>query len=244
MAFVHWTVMGDVEPLLGGAGVVGGLLLGAAAMVTDVGGLRVAIFLTMTLTVIGYPFVQRRVQDNQRRRVVYERMEAAYANLLRSPDHAGAAFTVAQLLVVEGHPERGVAVAEAALRGKPHHGFAEEFRLLNVWRRFLPPDAPEPSPTLCPACRRPHDASVLICTACRSPLYLSWVEEGTPAESLQRRLSTAWLVAVVVALGCPAAVSLLPPLAAMGVILALLIGGAVLLWRAFRGGWHAVGRAT
>jgi hypothetical protein len=87
--------------------------------------------------------------------------------------------------------------------------------------------------TPCIECGHRNPPTAILCERCNHPYLVDIVRGRWVGRGFAKKVIGAWVATMVALAGIPAA-SVLPPVAAIIVISAIMIGAVALLWLAFR----------
>lgn len=238
--FISWSIMGDIEPIVGvlGTGAAFALLYALHAAPTPL----FAVLGTVVLygTVIAIPISRRHLSKRRFAEMDVEQIESAYRMLSVKPDNPAAKYRMAEGLYARGCLWQAVAIAEDALEQLPELGFEAERRAVGGWRRAA--EARNQVSSLpCLQCGHVNQPESVYCGRCRSSYLVEHARGRWLSRSLGRKLLAAWVVGLVVFVGVPYVASE-PQITSGGqivIIIAEVALCAFVLVRAFRKGADA-----
>lgn len=152
--------------------------------------------------------------------------------LAYNASNAGARAKLANLCRQAELVAPAVAHLDYALKVAPQF-FTTEKITLKSWQRDLDTGY-YPRDLVCPRCRTSNEPDDLFCRRCGSSmLYLilagAWLPQGVTF-----KLAKAWMIALAVGIAAPFSAALLPPVAALAVIPAVVALGLYAFWRCVR----------
>lgn len=230
---IQWSIMGEVDGAFAATSVI--LVLGLAAVATSPPEPYIAYVCAAGVIglVVFFPIVRSTLNKRAMAKIDLEHLERLHEQIRFRPDNIGTKFRIAEMLYHRGYAAHAMGLAESLTPKMPPQLYANEYRLLEDWRRQWRGNPPM-RVIACPKCGTYNPPGDLLCTRCGDEYLLKsakgvWVTGGWAI-----KLVVAWLVAIVGIVGIPAvAKSKLPREAVLAVIIALLVGAAYLFVRAF-----------
>lgn len=232
LTLIQAMVMGEIELWAGGLGLLAALGLGIVGMKPPHPSMSPLILLAATATLIMVPILRTAWNKREVTQLIIENVESAYESLLQKPDNVGARLKLAKSLYEQGMVGHAVAIGEAAMQGLDLKLFADDHRMVRLWRQH--PKMAPPSPLRCMRCSHVCSVELVLCPNCGHPFLLEYAR-GWIRGSVFAKIAAAWIGAILVLIGVPAAATSLPPILAF-ILIPVLVGAAiVLLWRTFQG---------
>jgi len=232
LSLVHWLILAEIDILTFFLGLSTAIGLGVMAMNPPDPIIAPLTFVFMVLTVVLYPVVRGAVQRRELRSLDYDSIGRAYELLAENPTNVAARVRLARALYATGRPGHALRIAEEAIARMPHSLFPDEHRMVAQWTLLVQsPDAF--APASCGHCGHPNEAGQVYCSRCGREVFLG---PALPIGGMiaARRWIAAWFAALAALIGVPSAAKGLPPGAALGAIVGLiLIAFFALIW-AFR----------
>lgn len=232
MSLIGWMIQGDIDPLFGLPGIAVAFILGYFSFMPPSEVLRPFTAVATILTVVIFPFLRRTLNERALLAIDVEAMENAYDMLRLKPENHMIRFKLAKLLYERGHIESGLAVGADALRSMPENLFTDEHRIYGRWKRQNP-QANLSRTIPCIDCGHPNPPSAITCERCGQPYLLDMARGRWVGRQFAKKLIAAWIAGILALAGIPLA-SLLPPAAAITVIVLIMAGAVVMIWLAFR----------
>lgn len=228
-SLISWSIMGEVDAVLGLLGAALGIVVGVAIMLQPNEQLTPFLLLAVFLMVAVFPALRSYHTKREFARMDIEAMENAYEQLSLRSGNLGATMRIARIAYRRGWVAHAVAAAEAALEPFPKSLVADDLREVRAWRNQLEPH--HHHSLTCLECARPNPPGQLWCSSCRAPILLDHARGAWLGTAAARRLVGAWLAGVASLVGIPVAATLLPgPIAAGFVVLFLALSAGVLWW--------------
>ena len=189
-SLISWSIMGDIDPLLGavGIGTAFALLYALHTAPTPL----FALLGTVVLfgTVISIPVMRRHMTNRRFAEMDVDRIESAYRMLSAKPDNPMAKYRMAEGLYARGYLWQAVAIAEDALDHLPELGFEAERKSVGGWRRAA--EARNRVGLLpCLQCGHVNQAKAVYCARCRSSYLAEYARGKWLSKSLGRQLLAA-----------------------------------------------------
>lgn len=232
ISLIGWMIQGEVDVLFGILGIALAFVLGYFSFMPPIEILRPFTAISVVGLVIVYPFLRKALTDREMLSIDVEAMENAYELLHLKPDNHMIRFKLGKLLFERGNIESGLAVGADALRNMPEGVFTDEHRMYGRWRR-LHPNANVNKMVTCMDCGHSNPATAVNCEKCGEPHLLNAIRGRWVGRQFGRKLLAGWIAGILALAGIPLA-SQLPPTAAIGAMIAIMIGALFLLWMAFR----------
>lgn len=202
LTLVRWMIAGDIDVLIGMAGIAVGLLLGFIALAPTDPAYSFIILFVLSGTVALFPLVRAGFNKKALRSIDVEALERAYSALSLRPDNVAAKFKIARLAYEMGFPGHALRIAESCLQSAPQRFFQEEHQIVNRWRYVrLPATAFAPLP--CVECGQSNPPGNLHCASCGAPFLLLRAKGKVLPGNLGKRLMIAWIAMMGALAGCP-----------------------------------------
>lgn len=230
--FISWMIQGEIDFLLGLAGIGAGFGLGMFALHPPRPDLPPYILLATVAMMVLFPTARSIHHRQMASKLEIESMKRAYSQLSFRPDNVGAKFRIAHALYKKGAHQVAMAVAEEALRNMPKKLFEEEERTLAQWKRAAG-NSPEAKRISCVSCGKSNDAHCIFCQGCGAPILLDYARGTWINPGAARKIFAGWLVSISLLAVIPfLLLNVRSPDRYVLVGLTVLINGA-LLWFAF-----------
>lgn len=231
-SLISWSILGEIDALLGMLGSFMGLVVGVAIMLQPNEELTPYLVLTVFAMVLAFPAMRSYHHRRQLAQIDIDAMADAYEQLSLRPGNLGATMRIARVAQQRGWVGHAVAIAEPALAQFPKAIVADELRELNSWKYHVQPHHRQAMS--CLECATPAPPGQLWCSKCGTAVLLAHARGAWLGTRSARRFMAAWLAGVASLIGIPAAASLLPPaIAGIFVVMFVVLSGGVLWW-AFR----------
>ena len=232
VSLVHWMIMGEMDFLSGCAGIWFCIWLGFIALRPPDPVYSPILVVVAIATCVMYPFVRVGLTSREHRRIEIDQLSKAYESLQIRGDNPIAQFRVASQLYVLGLRGHAVKIAENALTRMPVATFRNEHQKVKSWKGIRM-EPSEFAPIPCVDCGTRNDPGEIYCVQCREPFLLNRFQKGIFKRGAARKVLATWGVLVTLCLVLPM-VNTLPPLVAIGAILASFIFAGAALFFAFR----------
>ncbi len=228
ISLMRWMISGEVDLILGLAGMGMAVLLGYIAINPPAPQVSIMAFIAVVGTIIMFPFVSSAMNKRSLKAMDVEDVERAYYALKLRPDNVAAKFKIARMLYDMGYPGHALRIAENCIAAMPQAFFFEEHRLIMRWRNTpTSPRAFDPLP--CLDCRHSNPPGDVNCAACGAPFLLDRLKGKVLPSALGKRLMAAWIVMVAALAGLPLIASLGGLFAVLGIFILLVITVTVLI---------------
>lgn len=228
-ALVSWSIMGEIDALLGILGAFMGLVVGVAIMLQPNEDLTPYLVLTVFSMVALFPSLRSYHHRRELAQIDIDAMADAYEQLSLRPGNLGSTMRIARVAQQRGWVAHAVAIAEPALAQFPKAIVADELREVNAWRHQVQPH--HQHNLTCLECAAPNPPGQLWCMKCGTAVLLGHARGAWLGTRTARRLLAAWLAGVASLIGIPAAATTLPPtIAGIFVVMFVALSGGVLWW--------------
>jgi hypothetical protein len=234
LSFIGWAIQGEVEPLVGFAGIVISLSLGGLAIVPNTRHLAPFLLVAALGAMILIPMARAQHEKWEHAKIDLGRVERAYELLRRDRNNIEAKMRIAKVLYQRGYVPQAVTLAEKALDKAPRAVFEEEFRMLRQWQ-VHPIAQPVPS-LVCIECGSKNKPGEVFCGKCRAPILLHYARGSWVAPNAFRRMLLIWVAGGLSIVGIPLAQSRMLPNKSSLVVVLLLGCSALIVWLALRKG--------
>jgi hypothetical protein len=234
LSFIGWAIQGEIEPLVGFAGVIIALLLGGLAIVPNTRHLAPFLLVSAVGAMILLPMARAQYEKRELGQIDLHKVEKAYELLRRDRNNIEARMRIAKVLYQRGYHPQAVTLASAALDKAPRALFEEELRLLRQWQTH-PIAQPVPGLT-CIECGAKNKAGEVFCAKCRAPILLHYAKGSWVAPNAFRRLLMIWIAGGLSIVGIPLAQYRMSPNKSGVVVVLLLSCSGLIVWLALRKG--------
>lgn len=230
LTLIQAMIMGEMEVWAGILGLFAALGLGVVGMKPPHPSMSPLILMVAVGTLLVAPLIRTAWNRREIVKLNVERVETAYESLKLRPDNVGAKLNVAKCLFEQGMVGQAVAIGEAAITPMDKKLFADDHRMVRLWRSH--PRFAAPSSLTCLRCSQRCPPESVICPKCGNTYLLDYAR-GWVRATVFAKIATSWIGAVLVLIGIPTAASTLPPVLALILIPLLLAMAFFLLWRTF-----------
>lgn len=231
--FLHWSIQGDLDWLVGLPALVSTLLL--AASVTWVKHPIYSPFIAMGMFValVALPFVTRAMNTHAHRSIDRDQLTRAVRVASQSTSKAPR-MRIATELYQAGHGDWAVALAEQALPEMPAHMFPHEHGMFNAWKQ-IGHSADRAMPLSCLACGRRNGPEDVVCAGCGHTYLVDHATGGGGSGTVVgRKMIGLWCVAMLLLVGIPSAAAFLENEMALAIVIGVLVAVAGWVsWRSF-----------
>jgi len=233
IAMVHWTVQGELDIVVLIAGFFAAIGLGYATMNPPDPAWSPVLFGLVVASIALFPIARVAFARRALEAMEVERAEQAYAYLRVSQNDLGARMKLARVLFAKGFVGEAIKIAEPALQGLPRRLVADEIREFEAWR-YQARDPALFRGTACLNCRTMNAPGEIYCSNCGAPFLLDALRGPFSRGGLGRKLVAAWVLAILLFIGIPAASRLTGPGQAPALIGLQVVVGALFSWFALR----------
>ena len=233
ISMLSWMIMGEIDPGSGMFAILVGLGLGITTIHPPEPYLSPVCFVAITSMVVFYPIVRSSLTKRAMIKIDLEHLERLHEQVRMNPTNTAAKFKIADMLYNRGYVSHAVAVAENLSEKMPKELYPEENRILNGWRSATRGRLTS-RPLPCPNCGTYNPPGDIRCVQCGDDYLLRLAKGQWLRGFVGSQLLAGWLVAVVAIVGIPTVASLdLPRWMVVGLVVAMMAGGSVVLLRAF-----------
>lgn len=232
LAFIGWSIQGEIEPLYGFVGVVLALSLGGMCLVPSTRHLAPYMTVCAFLALVLVPYGRAQHERRELAKIDLDRVEKAYDTLRVDRKNIDARIKIAKVLYSRGYHAQAVILAEEALKNAPRALFEEELQMLKQWK-IRPVPQPVPGIT-CIECGHRNKAGQPFCAKCRAPILLHYARGNWVPPSVFKSLLLIWIAGGVSIVGIPLAQHRLSPNKSSWAVVLLLCCSALIAWLALR----------
>ena len=234
MSLLHWTIQGEIDAPFGILGITIGLALGAIAisppknneMLTPI--IAVAVVSTVAL----YIPIRSAINRHELVAIDMDAIERAYQQLEERPNNVGARFKIAKLVYGRGLHGHAIKLADEALKNMPDDFFAEEHKLVDMWKRQAH-DTASFRALPCVECGTSNPPGELYCRKCGAKFLLDQAKGRWIGRTMIRKLMAVWIALLGVFVGIPTCFAALPQLPALFATMGLALLVLTTLYAAF-----------
>ncbi|HEY3779452.1 MAG TPA: zinc ribbon domain-containing protein [Fimbriimonadaceae bacterium] len=234
LSFVGWAIQGEIEPIVGIAGVIIALTLGGLAIVPNTRHLAPFLLASALGAMILIPMARAQHEKMELAKIDVGRVEKAYDLLRKDRNNVEAKMRIAKVLYKRGYTAQAITLASNALDKAPRALYEEELRMLRQWQ-VHPIAQPVPGLT-CVECGAKNKAGEVFCGKCRAPILLHYARGSWVAPNAFRRMLMIWVAGGLSIVGIPLAQSRMLPNKSRVVVVLLLSCSALIVWLALRKG--------
>lgn len=237
VSMVHWTIQAEIDTALGLMGIILGLGLGILVINPPAGSEYVTPLIMVAVVCSVALFVPLRNVINRHELVAIDMdaIDRAYRQLEERPNNVGAKFKIAKLIYARGLHGHAIKLADDALQNMPQDFFAEEHKMVDMWKRSGH-DAASFRALPCVECGTSNPPGDLYCNKCGAKFLLDQAKGRWIGRAMVRKLMAGWVAMLGVFVGIPISATALPPVAAALAISGLGTLVLVTLYSAFLAG--------
>jgi ribosomal protein L40E len=234
MSLLHWTIQGEIDTPFGILGMGLGLGLGILVISPPVGSeyLTPVVAVFVVASVALYVPIRSAVNRHELVAIDMDAIERAYDQLEERPNNVGARFKIAKLVYGRGLHGHAIKLADEALKSMPEDFFAEEHKIVDVWKRQAH-DTASFRALPCVECGSSNPPGELYCRKCGAKFLLDQAKGRWIGRAMVRKLMAVWVALLGVFVGIPTSLAALPPEAAIMAISGLAVLVLTTLYAAF-----------
>lgn len=235
VSLVQWWIAGEIDAIGAILGLFVVVELGVVAVYPKDPRLAPLSFGTVVIGTIAFPFVRETMRRRELRSIDRDALEKAYDSLGNRPLDPLARFRVAEIAWDLGLAGPAARIADLAIKGMDPGMFRSEIARAKGWLVAVGRRPDLQRDLACPKCRAKVPLPEPFCPSCGAPYLLLRAGGAAGKSPLARRMFGGWLGLLSLVAAAPIVGALPGPWAPLGIVGALVLAVAILVWT-LRGG--------